>query len=77
MSLNTHSTPRGSFSIHTLNSMVEIAKKDVQRIEANMASARAAGTTTTHWEERLRQSTVVLSAAQREMQHFSAPNPHA
>ena len=64
---NTYNTVHnGRFSTKTLQAIVDVAKKDVQKIEQAIALAKHTGGATAHWEERLRQSTQILAVALKE-----------
>ena len=64
---NTHNTVHnGRFSTKTLQAIVDVAKKDVQNIKQAIASAKHTGGATTHWEERLRQTSQILAVALKE-----------
>ena len=60
--------PRSHFSHTTLQTIVNVARKDVQKIESAIAAATKTGAPTAHWNERLRQSTDVLKVAMKEYQ---------
>ena len=61
---------KGRFSVKTLEAIVDVARKDVQNIEFAIASAKKAGLSTAHWDERLRQTSAVLQVALKEYQEF-------
>lgn len=74
---NPQAAPKGHISAKTLQAVVDVTRKDVQNIEFAIASAKKAGAPTAHWEERLRQTKLILSVALKEISEFTEQASYA
>lgn len=59
------------FSSETLHTVVSCLIEDMKNIAIELELAMERGTPTQHWSDRLRQSSVVLSVAMKEMQELA------
>ncbi|MEN9377592.1 MAG: hypothetical protein RL710_2749 [Pseudomonadota bacterium] len=68
---NMYNVSENKFSPETLHTVVGSLIEDMKNITNELEMAMQRGTPTKHWSDRLRQSSVVLCVAMKEMQELA------